>query len=225
MVAVSEREHALRQHLEPGRGVYDTQRASALAGVPASTLRHWAHTGLYTPSISPEPRTRLWSWVDLLALRAIDWFHKGDIERTRASAADLRHALADLEAVGYAREDLAQILAISGADGKFYFQLPGKVIRIHAGEQLAIAETLHLVAPYKQAPDLLQPRPLLRIIPGKLHGEPHISGTRIPTRTIGALHRASYSLQQIQTMYPDATSAALNEAIEFERSLLPTTTA
>ena len=89
----------------------------------------------------------------------------------------------------------------------------------------AIAETLHLVAPYKQAPDLLQPRPLLRIIPGKLHGEPHISGTRIPTRTIGALHRASYSLQQIQTMYPDATSAALNEAIEFERSLMPTTAA
>ena len=66
------RERDVRQLMEPGRGVYDTRRAAALSGVPISTLHYWARTRLYTPSISPGPRTHLWSWADLLVLRAID---------------------------------------------------------------------------------------------------------------------------------------------------------
>jgi hypothetical protein len=42
-----------------GRGVYDADRAAALAGVPKSTLHYWARKGYYLPSIAPEPRTRL----------------------------------------------------------------------------------------------------------------------------------------------------------------------
>lgn len=75
---------ALPLDLEPGRGVYDAARAAALAGVPKTTLHYWARTGLYPPSISPGPRVRLWSWADLLALRAIDWLRRK--ERTGSSA-------------------------------------------------------------------------------------------------------------------------------------------
>ncbi len=40
-----------------GRGVYDADRAAALAGVPKPTLYYWARKKLYVPSIAPEPRT------------------------------------------------------------------------------------------------------------------------------------------------------------------------
>src|SRR5688572_30799038 len=49
-------------------------------------------------------------------------------------------------------------------------------------DKLASETCFTLVSPYLgQGPDLLDPRPLLRIIPGKLHGEPHVVDTRIPT--------------------------------------------
>ena len=213
-------EQETRWVLEPGRGVYDTQRSAALSGVPISTLHYWARKGLYTPSISPGPHTRLWSWADLLALRAIDWFRKGGESRAKASIAAIRQALAQLKELGHAPEDLSRIFALSASDGALYLQLPGQTIRARPGRQAAMGAVLNLVEPYKNGPDLLRPRPLLRIIPGKLHGEPHIVGTRIPSLTIGALDRAGYRLQDIHAMYPDATEDALTEAIDFERSLL-----
>lgn len=214
-------EKDVRQLLEPGRGVYDTPRAAALSGVPVTTLHYWVRTDLYLPSISPAPRTRLWSWSDLLALRALDWFRKGDTSRAKARIVEIRQALNALEHSGYSREDLSHILAISAEDGKLYLQLPGKIVRANSGRQIALEQVLDLVAPYKNGPDLLRPRPLLRIIPGKLHGEPHIVGTRIPTLTIGALGKAGYTVEQISRMYPDAPLGALREAIDFERSLIP----
>ena len=220
-MATIERQSDARQLLEPGRGVYDTHRAAALSGVPVSTLHYWARTGLYAPSVSPGPRTRLWSWADLLALRAIDWFRKGDDSRAKASIVALRQALTELELAGYSREDLSHILAVSSSDGQLYLHLPRRTVSARPGRQGALDKVLNLVAPYKSAPDLLQPRPLLRIIPGKLHGEPHIVGTRIPSLTIGALDKTGYTLEQIRSMYPDATPEALGEAIDFERSLMP----
>lgn len=211
----------VRQLLEPGRGVYDTQRAAALSGVPVTTLHYWVRTDLYLPSISPAPRTRLWSWADLLALRALDWFRKGDTSRAKARIVEIRQALGEIEHSGYSREDLSHILAISADDGKLYLQLPGKTVRANPGRQIALEQTLDLVAPYKNGPDLLHPRPLLRIVPGKLHGEPHIVDTRIPSLTIGTLGKAGYTIEQIGLMYPDASVAALQEAIDFERSLIP----
>ncbi len=205
--------------IEPGRGVYDAHRAAALSGVPISTLHYWARTGLYAPSISPGPRSRLWSWSDLLALRAIDWFRKGDEHRARSRVAKLREALYQIEQRGYSRDKLSQLLAVSAGDGQLFLQLSDETIRADGSRQLAINGTLYLVKPYKNGPDLLQPRPLLRIIPGKLHGEPHIIDTRIPSLTIGSLAQQGFDLSQIQAMYPDAPADAIQEAIGFERSL------
>src|SRR5437588_5775058 len=81
------------------RGVYNAWRTAALAGVPRRTLNYWAERGIYRPSISPEPRTRLWSWYDLLALRLIDWLRRpgNDDGLPRVSIARIRGALDDLE--------------------------------------------------------------------------------------------------------------------------------
>lgn len=204
---------------EPGRGVYDAQRASALAGVPKSTLHFWARRGLYVPSISPEPRTRLWSWSDLLALRAIDWFRKGKGSNKKVSIPQIRQALGELVDFGIPREKLYHVIAVSEA-GELFFRLDNTDIRARPGRQVGLSNVLHLVRPYDDiAPDLLEPRPLLRIIPGKLHGEPHLLNTRIPSAVIYALHEMGYGTRTIQEMYPEAPYEALEDAIDFERSL------
>lgn len=55
------------------RGASDAWRAAAPSGVPKTTLHFRARTGFFVPSVSAAPRVRLWSWLDVLALRAIDW--------------------------------------------------------------------------------------------------------------------------------------------------------
>lgn len=206
--------------IEPGRGVYDARRAAALSGVPRSTLHYWARTGLYRPSVSPEPRVRLWSWADLLALRAIDWFRrsKGADQPPRVSIRRIRQALEQLDERQLSRQELYHIVAVSAA-GDLYITVGEHPVRAEPGMQVAWEEFIPLVRPYSWGPDLLEPRPRLRIIPGKLHGEPHLAGTRIPSAAVYALYMNGYDIDQIHAMYPTASLEALIDAIDLERSL------
>lgn len=213
-----ERSH---EHVEVGRGVYAAPRAAALSGVPQSTLHYWARTDLYRPSISPHPRVRLWSWADLLALRAIDWLRrvKGDAQPQKTSMQRIRQALRELDKQDLPRERLRQLVRVSPG-GELFFEDDEMVMRATPGLQAGWSEMLDLVAPYHNGPDLLEPRPLLRIIPGKLHGEPHLLGTRITSATIYTLHNSGYGTEQISAMYPEASPHALRQAIDLEQSLV-----
>ena len=64
-------------------GCYKAHRASALSGVPQSTVYLWARNGLVTPSVSPT-RVKLWSYADLMALRIVYWLRHPKFE-TKAS--------------------------------------------------------------------------------------------------------------------------------------------
>jgi uncharacterized protein (DUF433 family) len=204
------------------RGMYRARRAAALAGVPLRTLHHWAHDDIYRPSVSPDPRDYLWSWGDLLALRAMDWLRrkKDDPVLPKVSMRTIRAALAELEKDGLPRHKLRE-LAVS-SDGSLFFHRPdGQTIRADASRQEAMPSALNLVAAYNdRGPDLLEPRPLLRILPGKLHGEPHIAHTRISTAVLYELHREGYNDEQIRRMYPDLSADALRQAIDLEQSLI-----
>jgi DNA-binding transcriptional MerR regulator/uncharacterized protein (DUF433 family) len=202
------------------RGVYDSHRAAALSGVPERTLTRWAATGLFPPSISPEPRTRYWSWFDLLALRTIDWLRKlpDDVRLRRVTIPKIRQALEDLEARGLARARLHDTV-VRTHSGDLFFEIGDALVRADPSRQGAMPGVLPLVRPYKSGPDLLEPRPLIRIIPGKLHGEPHLLDSRIPTAAIFALNRQGFSVPEIARMYPDADQRALGQAIELEESL------
>ena len=215
-----ERSHG---YVEVGRGVYDAPRAAALSGVPQSTLHYWARTDLYRPSISPHPRVRLWSWADLLALRAIDWLRrvKGHDQPRKTSMQRIRQALQELDRQGLPRERLQQLVLVSQG-GELFLKDDGSVVRAIPGLQAGWPEMLNLVlvARYRAGPNLLEPRPLLGIIPGKLHGEPHLLGTRITSATVYTLHKGGYRTEQIRAMYPEASPHALRQAIDLEQSLV-----
>ncbi len=215
-----ERSH---EYVEVGRGVYAAPRAAALSGVPQRTLHYWARTGLYRPSISPHPRVRLWSWADLLSLRAIDWLRrvKGDAQPQKTSMQRIRQALRELDKQGRPRERLQELVLVSQG-GELFFKDDRRVMRATPGLQAGWPEMLDLVlvAPYRTGPDLLEPRSLLRIVPGKLHGEPHLMGTRITSATIYTLHNSGYGTEQISAMYPEASPHALQQAIDLEQSLV-----
>ncbi len=107
------------------------------------------------------------------------------------------------------------------ADGELFFrQADDLVVRADDSRQVAMSGVLPLISPYQRhGPDLLEPRPLLRIVPGKLHGEPHIIHTRIATAVLYALFTEGYTAEQIQRMYPDVTADALDQSIDLEQSL------
>ena len=215
-----------RSHeFEVGRGVYDAPRAAALSGVPQSTLHYWARTDLYRPSISPRPRVRLWSWADLLALRAIDWLRrvKGDAQPQKTSMQRIRQALQELDKQGLPRERLQELVLVSQG-GELFFKDDRRVMRATPGLQAGWPEMLDLVA--LVAPYYTTVRTywsLVRscgIIPGKLHGEPHLLDTRITSATVYTLHKGGYRTEQIRAMYPEASPHALRQAIDLEQSLV-----
>ena len=71
----------------------------------------------------------------------------------------------------------------------------------------------------RRGPDLVRPRPHLRIIPGRVSGEPHLVGSRITTQVAAALHRNIADTEKIAALYPGFDASIFQEAIEFEFSL------
>jgi uncharacterized protein (DUF433 family) len=49
---------------------------------------------------------------------------------------------------------------------------------------------------------LLRPRELLRIVPRKLSGAPHVLDTRVETQAIAALSQRGYAPDKIRELYP-----------------------
>jgi uncharacterized protein (DUF433 family) len=207
---------------QTGRGVHDARRAAALSGVPERTLHYWASHKIYEPTINPEPRTRLWSWADLLALRATHWFRKKKEDDDPARAVTMpriREMLFVLDAAGYSRENLHRIVAVT-ENGQLFVRLSGGgILKADRSRQSALPGALHLIDPYLGGPDLLRPRPLLRIIPGKLHGEPHVRDTRVGSAVLYELNRMGYERDQILEMYPAVSPNALDQAVDLEESL------
>ena len=70
-----------------------------------------------------------------------------------------------------------------------------------------------------EAPDLAEPRPTLRIVPGKLASEPHVAHTRVSTRNLAALSRRGLSGEAILALYPSLTSRNVEEALALEAQL------
>jgi uncharacterized protein (DUF433 family) len=211
--------------MEP-TGAYTADRAAALSGVPKSTIHWWARERVLVPSVSAT-KQRLWSFADLMGLRTIYWLRRkkvtdsgADIPGTSMPAVRAAlSALATLE-VPLWRADRATVLV--DGDGSVHLAAGERFQTVQG--QLAAGELLDLIAPFSTAegargPDLQQPRPELRIVPGKLSGSPHIAGTRLETRAIAALFEDGYSADSVAALYPYVTATQIAQALELEQQL------
>jgi uncharacterized protein (DUF433 family) len=209
------------------RGAYTADRASALSGVPLSTIHYWARTEVLVPSISPE-RIKLWSYADLMGLRTIYWLRREKSTTDGAaipatSMPTVRRALHGLKAL-----DLQLWTEVRGPSvrvdrrGKIFFEADGDVSSL-SGDRPIDPDLLDLIAPFEteqgRAPDLYAPRPTLRIIPGKLSGSPHIMKTRIETIALAALEERGLAEARIEALYPMASVGAIRDALDLEHQL------
>lgn len=209
------------------KGVYTAERAAALSGVPKSTIYHWARNGVLIPSAWPQ-KVRLWSFADLMGLRTIYWLRR---RKTSEDGVDI--PASTMPAVRAALDALQRLerpvwspgegssLLVDG-EGRLYIDGAEGLQEPITG-QLAMADVLRPVRPFDVAgiegPDLITPRPSLRIIPGKLGGSPHVAQTRIETRAIAALRDDGMLPERILTFYPELTEQQVVEAIELEEQL------
>jgi uncharacterized protein (DUF433 family) len=94
------------------------------------------------------------------------------------------------------------------------------------GQQLLDADQFQLLRPFEitreiRGPDLVAPRPRLRIVPGKLSGAPHVYRTRIETEALAALARRGLTAEGIVALYPAIEAADVGDALDLERQLQP----
>lgn len=208
---------------------YPAERAAALAGVPLSTLHYWARTELLVPGVSAE-RVELWSYDDLLGLRTIDWLRcekrvPGDRIVPPTTMPAIRHALRRLPQVRLPLwdEDRRPTLLVDRSDNVHLIGEGDRVESVTGQRELGV-DVLDLLAPFgdpagPHGPDLRRPRPHLRIVPGKLAGEPHVERTRVETQAIAALSLRGYSVGEIEAMDPFLAAQAVEEAVDLEQQL------
>ncbi len=211
----------------PAGAAYTADRAAALAGIPLSTLHYWARKEIWIPSVSSTTVKR-WSYSDLLALRLINWLRrdKPDLKLPKTSMAKIRGALAAVERLGdRLREHSVKVwvdpkggLVVKAEDEVF---VP---LRRGLAQALTHLEGLDLVEAWQGengvvGPHLFEPRSTLRIIPGKLSGEPHVVDTRIPTTMLSSLRTRGLEVDAIIELYPRLTHQNVEEAIALEVQL------
>jgi uncharacterized protein (DUF433 family) len=206
-------------------GRYKAARASALSGVPQSTVYWWARHGIVVPSVSPT-REKLWSYADLMALRIVSWLrHEKPAELPASPMSRVREALTLLADIGldlWDPDSAAPCPLLVDARGFIYVR-HGDVVLDGSGQPALLpVEVLELTAPFTEAglagPDLVRPRPHLRIVPSKVSGEPHLEHTRITTLTLAALAGRGYSVERIAAMY-DEPEDVVAEALDLEQQL------
>lgn len=212
------------------RGAYPADRAAALSGVPKSTVHYWAREEILVPSVSRE-RVKLWSYSDLLGLRTIAWLRATkpapdghDVPATAMKAVrNALRALAELDLELWT-DDRSPNVGVDRA-GKIVLDPSGQASEL-GGQEVLDAELLDVLRPFEigetqRGPDLVAPRPRLRIVPGKLAGAPHVHRTRIGTEALAALHRRRLTTAKIMRLYPVIQAADVEQALDLESQLQP----
>lgn len=211
-----------------GIGSYTAERASALSGVPKSTVYYWAREHILVPTVQDE-QPKLWSYADLMALRIIAWLRQPKADDDghtipRSSMPSIRSALGRLSALDLSVWSRDGSRIVVDRSGELYTVEDGSDLVVGVDGQAASTELLDVLRPFPGGssvlgPDLVRPRPHLRIIPGRLGGSPHIERSRVETRAIFALHESGFPTDRIAAMYPQIAVDGLGEAIDLEVQL------
>jgi uncharacterized protein (DUF433 family) len=211
------------------RGAYPAERAAALSGVPLSTVPFWARSEILVPSISAE-RVKLWSYPDLMALRIVYW-----LRQPKTAADGARIPRSAMPAVRTALAQLAELdlrLWTEASGPSVAVRRDGGVVVRTASDPeargrqrlLTGVDELQVLEPFaaqegSRGPDLCEPRPRLRIVPGKLGGAPHVVHTRLESEALAALAESGIGLTKIHRLYPQVGVDAIEDALDLERQL------
>jgi uncharacterized protein (DUF433 family) len=206
-------------------GCYEAGRAAALSGVPKTTVYWWASHDVVVPSVSSS-REKLWSYADLMALRIVSWLRHPKEGRLPASPMrQVRDALALLARNGmdlWSRDEAVACRILVDGAGAIFVGTDDGVLDLRGHPAVLPEEALDLTGPFIKdgsiGPDLIRPRPHLRIVPSKVCGEPHLEHSRITTLSVAALARRGYSIGQISDLY-EKPGAVVAEALDLERQL------
>lgn len=212
--------------MHDGRGAYTAERASALSGVPWSTVHQWARTETLVPSVSPT-RVKLWSYTDLLGLRTIYWLRhpKPAPDGSEIPATPMNKVRAALRCLEELDLELWEhdepTVRVERQTGEIWIGKPGEALPSSGPDRL---EVLDLVKPFETeeqlvGPDLVRPRPRLRMIPGKLAGAPHIERTRLETEALGSLGKRGLGAEDIYALYPRFEHGGIDDALSLESQL------
>ena len=213
-------------------GCYEAPRAAALSGVPTRTVYDWAAKGIVVPSISPV-QEKLWSYADLMALRIVAW-----LRRPKAAGADddpeslpaspmpqVRSALAILDQLGmdlWSRDGGDSSPLVVDQRGSIHVRDGDHFVDLRGNESFPLGVWLNLLGPFDvgghRGPDLLAPRPHLRIAPERVAGEPHVENTRLTTRTLAGMAARGFTVPEIAEMY-SVSATAVAEAVDLEADL------
>jgi uncharacterized protein (DUF433 family) len=210
-----------------GSGAYTADRAAALAGIPVSTLYYWARTELVVPSVS-KSKLKRWSYADLLVLRLIDWLRHDkppELAIEPTSVRRIRQTLERVESFGERLLEHGFEVYVDRGGNLVFEEFGGLVAPVAKGAVQQLFDLkVDLVKPFEvyeglRGPDLVRPRPTLRIVPGKLSGEPHVEATRVPTNMLAALGRRGFDPAAIAEMYPPITAENVSQALDLEVQL------
>lgn len=207
-------------------GAYTADRAAALSGVPKSTVYAWARVGVLVPTVSSR-KLHLWSYTDLMGLRVIYWLRQN---KTKLDGTDI--PATSMPAVKRALKALSDLdLPLWSGDGSAIrvdgsgrvFIADGDKLADTSG-QVAIESVLQPTAPFEtskgvRGPDLVKPRPTLRIHPGRLAGSPHVADTRVETLALSALKDAGYTMARIALLYPFLSRSQISDSLDLESQL------
>jgi len=211
------------------RGAYTAERASALSGVPWSTVHYWSRNEILIPSVSAT-KVKLWSYTDLMGLRTIYWLRRRKVagdgwDIPASTMRAVRRALAALRELDLElwSDDGGPSVRVDPS-GQIFIVTRDAGPETAEGARLLDPDIFDLIAPFDtpatHAPDLAKPRPNLRIVPGKLSGSPHIARTRIETVTIASLANRGFDSAKIEKLYPSVSPpVAFVEAVDLERQL------
>lgn len=203
------------------RGRYSAERAAQLSAVPARTLYDWATSETLTPDWM-DGRPRGWSYRDIVYVRLLAWLRSKGMERERASdrVSRVRTLLADDAIDPEVRSDGSIFLLGDDEFDRFTGQ--------QAFDGMApLLDIFILTEPIEGisraelwGPSLLRPSTHTYISPWVLHGEPCVTGSRVPSSGLYALRvERGLADDRIQALYPQLSVSAVGDAIDLETRL------
>ena len=200
--------------------IFTADQVRRLTGLSASQLRYWDRTGFFAPALpseKPGPFSRVYSFRDLVGLRAIAIMrnkHKVPLQELRKVGAAIG---------GY--EGPWASLAFWLAGKHVFWDHPGTDYRegIRPLGQREIPIAMEMVdQDVRAAVARLRARKgddIGRIVRNRNVAQNSyvLSGTRIPTSAIWSFHEAGYAPESILKEYPHLNPTDIESAIAWER--------